>query len=101
MFSAELGMAVSRLGRFLVPVNACFFPMAYDTSLVVLLWIFLPGAGGAAREPCRGPGRYYFGARLVSVPEALAGRRLMVRHLAGWWISFREVRLGDGVPGRA
>ena len=46
------------------------------------------GRGGAAWDRSRGPGRYYFGAWLVSVPEALAGRRLLDRLMAGWGVIF-------------
>jgi len=80
MFSAELGMVVSRPCWFLFSLVGSPF----RGNAPVALWVpRRREEGGAAWDRSRGPGYFCFGAWLVSVPETPAGRRLLGRHGGG------------------
>jgi len=109
MFSAELGMVVSRPCWFpvfwlrldLFPWDSSCSCNSFPLGVIVFPRGVVGFHGDATWDCCRGPGWILFGAWLVPIPEVLAGRRLMVRPRAGWWISFiRGPRPGGGVPAR-
>ena len=92
---------VSRVSASAGFISLGFFPVHVILPLGVIG--FPLGVVGFHEERDTGslsrPWVVLFGAWLVPIQEVLAGRRLMVRLWAGWWISFiRGPRLGGGVP---